>query len=188
MDDANLKILAVNQPGLKPDFSKDITNYDIVVAFNVEKLNIKATCSDNGASFSVKSDTGYGEDVKLNEGVNKITIEVTSEDGTTKKYLINCKKLSASDAKLKSLEFKGADLIEKFEPTVYEYNSIVDFKTTDAKFKTDLFDPGCTVESTCNKSVINKNEESFYCFTLNYGYTEIVVKVTSPNKSSSQVI
>jgi hypothetical protein len=187
MDDANLAKLVLDQPGLAPEFNKNTLNYNIVVAFNVEKLKLSLACSDNGASFSVKSDTGYGEDVKLNEGENKIIIEVTSEDGTVKKYFINCKRLSASDAKLKNLEFSLIKLSETFNTTIYEYKCFVDPKINDDKFKLELFDPGCSIECTNNSSDLSINEQSYYCFSLNHGYSEIVIKVTSPNKTNTQV-
>ena len=187
MDDANLSKLSVSQPGLEPAFDKNIVNYSIVVAFNVEKLKINVSCNDNGASSSIKSDTGYGDDVKLNEGDNKITIEVTSEDGTVKKYFISCKRLSAADAKLKNLEFKTIKLAQKFEPTVYEYSSFVDAKLLEDKYQLELFDPGCGLECTCNNVAINKCEDSLYNVSLNYGYSEVVIKVISPNKANTQV-
>jgi hypothetical protein len=188
MDDANLAKLIVDQPGLEPNFDKKVVNYSIVVAFNVEKLKLTLSCSDNGASVSVKSDTGYGEDVKLNEGENKITIEVTSEDGTVKKYFINCKRLSASDAKLKNIAFDLIKLNEKFGSINYEYKCFVDPKINEDKFKLELFDPGASIECNINNSNLTKNESSYYLFSLNYGYSELVIKVTSPNKTNTQVI
>lgn len=188
MDDANLAKLSVNQPGLRPNFIKDNLNYDIIVAFNVEVLKITASTSDKGASFSIKSNTGYGEDVKLVEGENKIQIEVTSEDGTIKKYLINCTRLSASAANLKSLEFEKIALVPSFSPDHLEYSASLDFKQTEAKFKLDIFDPSCGITVEFNKSTLNKFQDSSYSFSLNFGLSEIIIKVTSPNKANTQVI
>ena len=47
MDDANLAKLVLDHPGLAPEFNKNIVNYYIVVAFNVEKLKLSLACSDN---------------------------------------------------------------------------------------------------------------------------------------------
>ena len=160
MDNANLAKLIVDQPGLEPAFSKNVVDYNIVVAFNVEKFKLTLSTEDTGASFTVKLDKSYGEEVKLNEGENKITIEVTSEDGTVKKYSINCKRLSASDAKLKNLEFNSIKLSEKFSATNYEYKSLVDPKASEDKFKVELFDPGCGIECACNSLTLTKNEQS----------------------------
>ena len=95
MDDANLSKLSVNQTGLRPEFHKNNLDYNLTVPFSVDLLKVTAVPNDKGASCSIKSNTGFGDEVKLVEGENKIQIECTSEDGTVKKYSINCKRLSA---------------------------------------------------------------------------------------------
>lgn len=187
MDDANLAKLIVDQPGLKPSFNKDVTNYEIIVAFNVEILKIKCSTSDTGASFSIKSNTGYGENVKLNEAENKIQIEVTSEDGTIKKYIINCTRLSASAAALKSLEFEGIDLVPKFTSDENEYSAFVNYKQTESKFKLDVYDPSCGIEVSFNRTNLTKSSDLYFKISLNYGLSEISIIVTSPNKTKTQV-
>jgi hypothetical protein len=188
MDDANLSKLLVNQPGLVPIFNKDIIDYYITVPYNVEELNVKVTTSDTGASYSIKGNTGFGEDVKLMVGENKITIEVTSEDGTVKKYFINSTRLSASDAILKSIEFtsKNIELKPKFNAKILEYISLVEYKIADVKFKLELFDPNCSLDVLVNKIKLDKTNDE-YLSNLYYGYTELTINVTSPNKSNSQV-
>lgn len=190
MDDANLAKLSVNQPGLRPDFHKDTTEYSIIVASNVNVLNITASTSDKNASFSIKSSTGYGEEVKLNEGENKITIEVSSEDGTIKKYLIDCKRLSASDANLKQIEFDSVKMKPLFDPNICEYSVNCEYKTTDVNLKLELYDPNCSVEVVANDLIITNNANSSYnyTFSLNFGYSVLLVKCTSPNKSNTKVI
>lgn len=53
--------------------------------------------------------------------MNKIKIEVTSEDGTTKIYWIQIRKLSANDAVLAKLEIKGVVIMPQFSPNVLQY-------------------------------------------------------------------
>jgi len=187
MDDANLAKLSVNQPGLKPDFDKNIVKYELIVASNVDKLTVKSVPSDKGASITTKSPSGYGESVQLKEGLNEIVVEVTSEDGTVKKYFVNCKRLSASDANLKSIDLSSADLMPKFDPTQLEYRVNINFRLSEMKFKCDLFDSSCSLEVLGNKRPLSKSEDSFYALVLNFGYSEILFKVTSPNKANSQV-
>ena len=188
MDDANLSKLSVNQPGLFPVFNKDVTDYYITVAYNIDELKVKCLTSDTGASFSIKSNTGFDEDVKLIEGENKITIEVTSEDGTVKKYFINLTRLLASDALLKSIEFatKDVELKPKFNTKLLEYTCLVGYKFSSIKFKLELFDSSCLLDVSVNKIKIDKKNDE-YLLNLCYGYTELVVNVTSPNKANNQV-
>ena len=56
MDDCNLSKLTVKPGSLTPTFNKDITEYNVTVASNVEKITLNPTTSDNGASFSISVD------------------------------------------------------------------------------------------------------------------------------------
>ena len=57
-------------------------------------------------------------ELKLEVGANKITVEVTSEDGTVNKYFLDCSRLCASSASLKSLGFTDIRLEPGFESEV----------------------------------------------------------------------
>ena len=56
MDDCNLSKLTVKPGALAPAFNKDVTEYEVTVASNVEKITLNPTTSDNGASFSISVD------------------------------------------------------------------------------------------------------------------------------------
>ena len=188
MDDANLSKLAVNQKGLRPEFNKNITSYNIIVSSDVNVLLVEASTSDRGASFSVKSNTGFGEEVKLVQGENNIVVEVTSEDGTVKNYVIKCVRLSASDAKLKKITFHILKFCPLFDADFFEYAAKVAYKVREDKFSIELFDPGCGIEVICNNKPQDKSDDDSYLISLNHGRSEIIIKVTSPNKSNVQVI
>lgn len=186
MDDAYLSKLVANQPGLKPYFNKETLNYEITVASNVTSLSIAAETSDKGASFSIKSNSGYGDECKLNDGENKIQIECTSEDGTIKKYHINCFKLSASEAKLDYLDLNQCVIKPSFEPNIFEYETKVIFSQKIVELKSSVIDPNCGVEISCNSKIIEKGNDWFIC-NLNYGFSDIQIKLTSPNKTKEQI-
>lgn len=81
---ANLENLAVENFTLDPEFSNDVTNYNITIGSNINELNILAVPSNSNATVSI---TG-NENLKFGENV--INITVTAEDSkTTKTYTIN---------------------------------------------------------------------------------------------------
>jgi hypothetical protein len=189
MDDAYLSKLSVDQPGLKPEFKKETLNYFIQVASKIQILNIQATASDKGASFSIKNlaNNSFGEECKLNDGENKIQIECTSEDGTIKKYFIDCFKLLASSAQLNSLELSlEFNLKPLFEPNIFEYETNTKYACKEVNLKTNVIDPECTIEIMCNNKALTYNQQNNVCL-LNYGFSEIQIKLTSPNKATIQV-
>lgn len=53
MDDCNLDKLGVKPGKLEPAFKRDITEYNIIVASDVEKLSFDPLTSDTGASYSI---------------------------------------------------------------------------------------------------------------------------------------
>ncbi len=186
MDDANLKSLSiVDQPSLSPAFHKDTLHYNLVVASKVETLKLNLSTSDNGASFSIKSNTtGWPDnnELKLTQGDNQITIEVTSEDGTTKKYLISCTKLSPSIAALKNITLSPLKLVPDFTTDCYEYEAHAAFDQLTVGFDCQTFDPECSVNVKCNLSMPLLD---WLDLELNYGFSELCVLVTSPDKTAS---
>lgn len=80
---ANLENLAVREAMLYPAFDANITQYDIEVANDIDKVDILAVPERMGASVTIS-----GND-KLKIGDNMITVNVSAEDGiTNKKYVI----------------------------------------------------------------------------------------------------
>lgn len=186
MDDANLAKLSVDKPGLRPDFNKDTLDYSITVPFSVQELKVKAITNDRGASSSIKSNTGYGDQVKLNEGENKIQIEVTSEDGTVKKYSITCVRLSASNALLNNIDIDSLTLQPEFEPNHFDYELYPSTDILNLNLQLSSFDPSCFIELKLNDTVEQKDSNGKYNLRLNFTFSHLFIKVLSANKSNEQ--
>ena len=57
----------------------------------------------------------------LKEGVNDIRVEVTSEDGSTKTYVVHARRLSAKDASLSGIKVNPGSINPDFAADVLEY-------------------------------------------------------------------
>lgn len=79
----NLKSLGVDGYSISPEFSKDVKEYNVEVPNGTEYVVINAEKEDGTASMS-----GAGE-VSVNEGINKIEVKVTAENGNVNTYVIN---------------------------------------------------------------------------------------------------
>lgn len=79
----NLSSLAVEGYELSPTFNKDVLEYNMDVPNEIRKINIIANKEDGTANI-----TGSGER-DLIEGLNRIEIVVTAENGVQKTYVIN---------------------------------------------------------------------------------------------------
>ena len=100
---ANLEILAIKEGTLNPEFDKNITNYDVELANNIEKVQVLAIPQNENATVEISvntqkdgamqmnlEDVTVHENMKIDIGDNKLQIIVLAPDGiTTKKYEVN---------------------------------------------------------------------------------------------------
>lgn len=119
--DATLKSLSVEGQTLNPTFNANTTNYTVNVANSITSVTINA--EDNSGVASV---TGTG--VKsINVGSNSFNVEVTAQDGVTKKtYTINIIRAYSSDATLKSLSIEDETIEPTFSSAVTNYTATVE--------------------------------------------------------------
>ena len=89
---ANLETLAIREGTLTPEFSNNITEYQVEIPNSIENINILAIPQTENATVKI-----LGND-KINVGDNKIQVIVTAENGTTiKKYYINVHRRSEEE-------------------------------------------------------------------------------------------
>lgn len=145
-EDATLKELKIDNYDI--DFSKEVTDYEITVLKNVDKLDVTATPTDSDADVKIDMPN------TLEIGKNTITITVTN-DGNTKTYTIKVNKLDQEDkalANLKSLTIAGYDI--DFKEDRYEYDlKIGDLNVLDIDYET--VSPDATVLITGNMDLVN---------------------------------
>ena len=78
-----LRSLEVTGFELSPAFDRNTLEYSVVVPFGTESINIAATRDDNTATVR-----GAGE-VTLEEGLNRVEVIVTAQNGSERRYIIN---------------------------------------------------------------------------------------------------
>jgi len=159
-----LSSLSLDKGNIK--FNKNTTNYSLVVANNVTSINISATSEDSSAKVE-----GTGKK-NLNVYANTFYVNVTSESGAKKSYVItinrqdskgNTYKLSDENA-LSALVIEGYDL--KFNKDVYEYKLEVEENVDALKVEaTSISDKAKVEVDNPEKLVVGENK--------------IVIKVTS---------
>lgn len=94
-----LKSLTVE--GYNINFNKETLEYNLELENHVTSLNISAQVEDS------KSSIVGGGTINVSEGVNKITITVTAQNGNTKTYVINAtvKELAPVNVKIGDKEY-----------------------------------------------------------------------------------
>jgi len=81
-DNANLSALKVNPGKISPAFATTIREYEVTVPYESEMIVVSALTEDENATVGVNGSTG------LKVGRNTVTVTVTAEDGTEKRYYL----------------------------------------------------------------------------------------------------
>ncbi len=162
--DATLKNLIVDGYVLNPQFNKNNYNYYLEVGKDINEINIKATPNNSNAIVN-----GNGR-FDLTTGENTFKVIVTSESGEKKTYQIKVNKNKGSST-LKNLVIDGFNLDTPFQSDKFTYYLEVNYKINSIKI---------TPEANEDDQVEILNNTS-----LNYGKNEILIRVTSPDKTTT---
>uniref|UniRef100_UPI00398F8526 uncharacterized protein isoform X2 n=1 Tax=Pristiophorus japonicus TaxID=55135 RepID=UPI00398F8526 len=179
MDDCDLRMLSVSPGTLKPIFVPDITFYKVTIGSNTEKLTINPVPSGSGASYQVIGANG-GKLITLKDGVNKIEVDVSAEDGTLKRYTIEATKLTSSSPFLSELKIaEMLPLDPTFSINVYDYTCTAPLDMITVNVQPIV--PDVQMKITVNGSNIAKP------VYLSVGNTKVEVHVTSADGAKSQI-
>ena len=121
-NNSKLKNLRLNHEGMTPVFSPDMTEYYFLTE-NLSKLEVTAIPENTNAIVKVSGNSNF------KEGLNRIVIEVTSPDRTSKtQYTISVTKtkdLEKANANLETLAIENVMINPEFVKDIYQYNATV---------------------------------------------------------------
>lgn len=181
-NDATLSGLTVSTGTFDQAFSKDIMEYSITgIKDTINSINVTPTC-DNGCSWSITCPTGgcsvsSTRKVTLQNGANKVAINVVSEDETANKtYILNIYRgeVVTSSAYLEELKIKDGKLSPNFDPMVNDYSIEVEMDIEKLDIITTTEDPNAEVTIKGNEKLVE-------------GENTITITVTSSDGESKQV-
>ncbi|KAM5164820.1 uncharacterized protein ACMZJ9_007246 [Mantella aurantiaca] len=180
MNNCDLEKLCVPGVKLEPTFKADITKYTVTVPSQRTQITVDAFPSDSGASCTVLGGEG-SKVVKLKDGLNSVVVEVTAEDGTIKKYILDITKLSASQALLDGIHLsEDLKLVPSFAADIYDYSCTVPYFQNSI-----IMEP--LVQDSQMKVTVNGSAEINKPLSITVGDTLIDVFVMSPDGTKSQI-
>lgn len=145
------------------EFSKDKTNYDVTLPFDVSNINVNAEAEDSKAKVNISN--GNIKNLEIGKN-NIITITVTAEDSSVRVYTINVKRSQyKSDTDLKELVVNDKDILKEGKD---DYKIKVDKNTN----RLDI----SAVPSSDGSTVKIKGDT-----TLKEGNNTVIVEVTDKN-------
>ena len=188
----NLSSLSVNGGDLNPSFNKKTTNYTLDVPYSISNLSVTAKAEDSKSKVTVS-----GNNNLIAEETNTVTITVTAENGSSKKYTIQVTrgkdpnkvlsnnnyltKLAPSIGILSPVFDKEKSEYEIWLP--YEVDKITfDYQVEDTKYATTKLEGSDTLEAGVNnvcKIIVTAENREERTYTIN------VKRAKNPSDNSS---
>lgn len=177
--DATLKSLEVVGQTLEPSFGSGVLNYTVNVANSVTSVTINAETNSGVASVA-------GTGVKnVNVGDNSFNIDVTAQDGTTKKtYVVKVVRAKSSDATLKSLSIEGQTIEPTFSSEVINYTATVENTVTNINILAEANSSVAQVTGTGNKALIEGSNTCEVVVTAEDGSTTKTYTISVTRQSA----
>ena len=144
--DNTLKSLTVSNATISPAFSPSVTTYTANVPYEVSKLNLSYQANDSKATVSVNNPT------LTVDGTTKVTIEVTSESGSSKTYTITVYRaqdpnyVPSGNTNLSSITVNGFLLSPGFQADQTTYTVWLPYETESIQVSGTAADKKATVE------------------------------------------
>ena len=178
-NEARLKNLELNQDILSPAFDKDTYAYSTSTAS--ESLDFaKIEPLDSNATYEVKNNS-FTE-----EGEYTVTIEVTAEDGVTKKeYNITVTKNLNDNNNLAYLGVEGFNIIPKFDKTTVMYSLTVPYDTNVVNVIAKAEDKNATITGDGINNLVPGTNNIFVTVTSQSGKAKTYTITINKQKSSS---
>ena len=165
-NNAKLDIMRLGIEGISPDFLPDVNEYYLIVDENVKDIDVTAIPQNAEANVRITGNKN------LKNGLNKIEIDVTSEDKSEKnKYTINVTKTSNeqnANADLETLAIENYVLTPEFDTNETNYTVNVSNNTNNLNILAIASDMNAKVNVTGNTN-------------LKYGNNKVVITVTAEN-------
>ncbi|WP_186786209.1 cadherin-like beta sandwich domain-containing protein [Paenibacillus agilis] len=183
---ANLNNLTLSEGTLSPAFATGNTSYTASVSNSVTELDVSATVSDSNATVKVNGArvaSGSTSRVALTVGVNTIAVEVTAQDGTTKKtYTVTVTRAQSGNADLSNLTISAGVLSPAFASGTVNYTSSVSNNVTELDVTATVSDSNATVK--VNGASVASGSTSRVALTV--GVNTIAVEVTAQDGTTKK--
>ncbi len=180
--DASLKSISLSSGSLSPAFDPSVTEYNVVLPNEIEKITVTGTQKDSFATVAQPT-----ADKALVPGETAVLqIEVTAQDGTRKTYKINVTRQKSSVNTLSSLSVSGASI--SFSPSVSEYTVTVPYTTEKVNITATAAASTATLFGTGEKALSVGDNRFDITVTAENGDKKIysvTVKRTAPSKDST---
>lgn len=158
-DNNYLSLITVSSGTLSPKFNKNITNYNVSVENNIDKVNVTVKKENSKATikyiYNGKKITDLNN-LALNIGNNILVVEVKAENGIKRLYtlIINRKQIESISNYLESLSVDGYTLTPSFNKETSFYEITVNYNDKEISLNYTKQNPESNVDVTINNNQV----------------------------------
>ena len=178
-----LKTLRINEEGLSPNFSPDITEYYFVAEENIQNLEVTAIPENKEETVHITGNKN------LKEGLNTITIEVLSENHENKTeyqiHVTKTSKIEEANTNLETLAIENQMLYPAFDNNTTFYQVQVENTVEEVRILAVPEDIEATVAIQGEKLAGNIPEKTI---PLEEGDNLVTIEVTAQDKITKKEI
>lgn len=161
-----ISLLEVLNGDMTPSFDKMKNEYDVVVPYTEDHLDLKVILEDFNAYYDV-----FDNDLKI--GDNTVTVAVVSQNGDVNNYLLHVVRKEAETALLENIIAKNYRIDPVFNSYINNYTIVVNYETEVLDLDIIPIDKKATFVVTGNEA-------------FNVGDNIITIVVTSSNKVDTE--
>jgi hypothetical protein len=186
---ANLNALALSAGSINPTFAAETTAYTLTVANRIASTIVTPSVMDSTSTVKVNglvvtSETASAS-IPLKVGANLITVEVTAQDGTTKKsYKITVARRGSSVATLSNLAISRGNLSPAFNSSTFDYSARVPNTTASITVTPTKSNTNSTIR--VNNTLVDSGTVSS-AIPLRVGINTIIVEVTAQDGLTKRI-
>ncbi len=189
--DATLLEIGVSPGELTPGFQAGISDYSVNVDNNVSNMDFSIVTNDETATYTLKKNAGStgvtGKRVALDEGTNRITVQVTAADASTQKtYTVTVNRaILPKDSSLADLTVSsvtGTEILNpEFSTGVFKYSLSVPYEVDQVEL--DALKGDLNAQLTANGVTVNNP----MLVKLVEGLNTVNLKVTAQDGKTESV-
>lgn len=169
-NNANLQALRINQEGIIPSFNEQVEDYYLTISNDISEIEVLAIAENPNATVEISGNTN------LKNGVNKIQVQVISEDKTQKKtYTIEVTKttnLELANTNLEILAIENTLLNPPFEANITNYTTQVSNNVVDLNILAVPEDEKATIQIIGKEDIKEGNNQIKIIVTAANGFTK----------------
>ncbi|CAM3552966.1 MULTISPECIES: cadherin-like beta sandwich domain-containing protein [Saccharibacillus] len=183
----NLRALSLSSGTLSPSFNSATMEYTVAATAEAATLTVTATTADTTASVEVNGigalSGSASNPIQTTPGANEIFVDVTAQNGTSKRYTITVTRPASSNNDLSALSLSSGTLSPAFAAGTRVYDADVSNATTSLTVTPTAADANASV--AVNEVFVAQGKASD-AIPLNTGFNVIIVKVTAENGTSRE--